>query len=299
MTSHGSRQLARGRLGRRLACLAIAATAGCGGGGGSTPTAPTTSAPAAPTAAAFSVAVTVGSRPARVAELDASGPLDDVRVRGTVQIDIVLSERNGVAGDVLKIVLTFKFKNGATVVETLDESALRPIAPGGSLRVPGGGSLTIPYTPTFQFGRSDEITVEAGGEFRDTNGNQSGATSAATPVPLDRIATCRASANHLCLTGQRFQVDAFINGERVTTISRVSDTEGAFEFGAARLVISVVSDCLIRNSYTVRVVAATAAAFAYTVYVTDTLVSSTKTYTNPAGTVPPAVEDLTAFSTCP
>lgn len=287
---------------RALGGLALAiGLVGCGGGGGSgSATPPSPTAPTVPTAAAFSISAIVGTRPESAGALDArSGPLDDVIVRATVFIEIVARERNNVSGSVVRAVLTLKGKGGTLLTETLDEAMLRAAAPGGSLTVPGGGSLTIPYKPGFRFDRNDEVTVEVSGDFRDANGNNSSASSSPAPVPVDRIATCLANPNHLCLTGQRFQTDVLINDQRTTTLTRISDTEGAFELGAARLIIAVINECVIRNSFAVRVTAATAAAFAYTVFVTDTLAGGTRSYTNPAGRVPAPLIDSSAFATCP
>lgn len=258
----------------------------CGGGGGSsaTPTSPTSAAP--PAAAEFAISVSVGNRPARVQ----SAVTPQSKGRAAVTIDIV--ERRSVQGEVRKLIASLKKGTVTVATETLEGEALRGMAPGGSLTIPGGGRLSIPYTPRFPFTRDDLITIDVEGEFVDAAGNTTKPTSPPVPVPIDNIATCEADPNHLCLNNQRFQVDVLVNGvTRVLTMQRLNDTDGRYVFEELELIAKVLNACGLTNRYRVELIV-NSPRLAFTVFVTDTLVGLTKTYL----TTDPVVD---SFATCP
>lgn len=268
--------------------VALPACGGSGGAASAAPTSPTSTAPVAATAAEYAISVTVGSRPLRVPQTLAP----QATGRAATVIEIV--ERRNVRGEVRKLVASLR--KGATTVasETLDEAALRLLAPGGSLTIPGGGRLSIPYQPRFPFTRDDQITVDVEGEFLDASGNTTRPTSPPVAVPIDNIATCVVNPNHLCLNNQRFQVDVLVNGARVTTMQRENDTDGRWVFEDLVLVAKVLNACGLNSRYRVEL-ALNAARLPFTVFVTDTLLGLTKTY---VATGPP-VTDANAFATCP
>lgn len=269
----------------------LAVLPACGGGGGgapASPTAPTTAAP--PAAAEFAISVSVGNRPARVQ----SATTARTTGRAAVTIDIV--ERRSVQGEVRKLLASLKKGTVTVATETLEGAALRGMAPGGSLTIPGGGRLSIPYTPSFPFTRDDEITIEVEGEFVDAAGNTTRPTSPPVPVPIDNIATCVADPNHLCLNNQRFQVDVLVNGARVTTMRRESDTDGRFVFEDLELLVKVLNACGLTSRYRVELLV-NALRLPFTVFVTDTLVNSTMSYITGSSLSP--VIYPSAFDSCP
>jgi len=71
----------------------------------------------------------------------------------------------------------------------------------------------------------------------------------------------------------------------------------AFSSANWELLIKVLNGCGLSNTYWVFYAATTNAE--YVINVTDTQAGITKTYTNPAGVVSPAVTDTSAFATCP
>lgn len=262
----------------------------CGGGSSATPTSPTSTAPPAATAAEFAISVSVDNRPARIQ----SAATPQSTGRAAVTIDIV--ERRSVQGEVRKLIASLKKGTVTVATETLEGAALRGMAPGGSLTIPGGGRLSIPYTPRFPFTRDDQITIEVEGEFVDAAGNTTKPTSPPVPVPIDNIATCVADPNHLCLNNQRFQVDVLVNGARVTTMQRENDTDGRYVFEELVLIAKVLNACGLTNRYRVELIV-NAPRLAFTVFVTDTVVGLTKSYVT--GSVASPVIDPTAFATCP
>lgn len=272
-----------------LALLAVLpACGGSGGGSSSSPTAPTSAAP--PAAAEFAISVSVGSRPAQVQSVATP------QATGKARITIDITERRSVQGEVRKLIVTLKKGTTTVATETLEQAALRLLAPGGTLTIPGGGRLSIPYTPSFPFTRDDQITIDVEGEFVDAAGNTTKPTSPPVPVPVDNIATCVANPNHLCLNNQRFQVDVLVNGARVTTMQRESDTEGRWVFEDLVLIAKVLDACGLNSSYRVELVV-NALTQPFTVFVTDTLVSRTRTYVTGSSLSP--VIDTSAFATCP
>lgn len=280
---------------RRLSLWALASFVGlaaaCGGGGSpSTPASPTAAAPTAPVAAEYTISVTVGSRPARAL---IAAAIPQATGRSALTIDIV--ERRSVQGEVRRIVATLRKGNQAVFTETLDDIALRALVSGGELTIPGGGRLSIPYTPRFPFTRDDQLTAEVQGEFRDAFGNTSTPASTPVPVPVDNVATCVADPNHLCLNNQRFQVDVLVNGARVTTMRRENDTDGRYEFEELVLIAKVLNACGLNSRYRVEL-AVNAARLPFTVFVTDTLAGLTKSYLTGSPSTPVIDE---AFATCP
>lgn len=274
---------------RAMALLAVLPACGGGGGGASaSPTAPTSAAP--PAAAEFAISVSVGNRPARVQ----SAATPQATGRAAITIDIV--ERRSVQGEVRKLIASIKKRTVTVATETLEGATLRGMAPGGSLTIPGGGRLSIPYTPRFPFTRDDEITIEVEGEFVDAAGNTTKPTSPPVPVPIDNIATCEANPNHLCLTNQRFQVDVLVSGTRVTTMQRLNDTDGRYVFEDLELLVKVLNACGLNSRYRVELVV-NALRLPFTVFVTDTLVGSTKSYITGSSLSP--MIDESAFPTCP
>ncbi|MGE0862306.1 MAG: hypothetical protein AB7P34_00280 [Vicinamibacterales bacterium] len=274
------------------ALVLLAVLPSCGGGGSgssSSPTAPTSAAP--PAAAEFAISVSVGSRPVRVQSVatpQATG-------KASITIDIV--ERRSVQGEVRKLIATLKKGTTTVATDTLEQAALRLLAPGGTLTIPGGGRLSIPYTPSFPFTRDDQITIDVEGEFVDVAGNTTKPTSPPVPVPVDNIATCVANPNHLCLNNQRFQVDVLVNGARVTTMQRLNDTDGRFEFDSnLSLLVKVLDGCGLNSRYRVELLVS-ALTQPFTVFVTDTLVSRTRTYVTGSSTF--LLMDDSAFATCP
>lgn len=276
---------------RRLCVFALLATATACGGGGSgssaSPTSPTSAAPA-PVAAEYSISVSVGNRPTQA--LGASTPMATGRASTTIEI----IERRAVRGQVRRLIARLRKGTTTVATETLDEAALQGLVPGGSLTIPGGGRLSIPYTPRFPFTRDDEIIIDVEGEFLDASGNTTRPTSTPVPVPIDNIATCVASPNHLCLNNQRFQVDVLVNGARVTIMQRENDTDGRYVFEELVLIARVLNACGVTRFYRVEL-AVNLARLPFTVFVTDTLVGLTKSYTTAAA----PVTDTSAFATCP
>jgi len=268
-----------------LALLAVLPACGGGGGSSSSPTAPTSAAP--PAAAEFAISVSVGSRPAQVQSVATP------QATGRAAITIDINERRGVSGEPLRLVSTWRNGDQVVLTETLEGAALRALVPGGSLAIPGFGRLSIPYTPPFPFERDQQITVGVQGEFRDANGNTTMPATPPVPVPVNNIATCVANPNHLCLNNQRFQVDVLVNGARVTTMQRESDTEGRWVFEDLVLIAKVLNACGLNSRYRVEL-AVNALRLPFTVFVTDTLMGQTKTYV-PLG----QVADAIAFNTCP
>lgn len=274
-----------------LAMVLLAVLPACGGGGGgssASPTAPTTAAP--PTAAEFAISVSVGSRPARVQS--AATP----QATGRAAIVIEISERRSVRGEVRKLIASLRKGTVTVASETLEGDALRGMAPGGSLSIPGGGRLSIPYTPRFPFTRDDQIIIDVEGEFVDAAGNTTKPTSPPVPVPIDNIATCVADPNHLCLNNQRFQVDVLVGGTRVTTMQRESDTDGRWVFEDLVLIAKVLNACGLDRRYRVELLV-NAVRLPFTVFVTDTLAGGTKSYVTGSSLSP--VIDASAFATCP
>lgn len=268
--------------------IALPACGGSGGGSSTTPTSPTSTAPAAAPAAEFEISVTVGNRPFQVQQVS------DPQATGRADIVIEILERRNRQGQLRKLIARLRKRAETVATETLEEAALRLLAPGGSLTIPGGGRLSIPYQPRFPFTRDDEITVDIEGEFLDTAGNTTRPTSPPVAVPANNIATCVASPNHLCLNNQRFQVDVLVNGARVTTMQRENDTDGRYVFEDLVLIAKVLNACGLTNRYRVELIV-NAPRLAFTVFVTDTLVGLTKTYV----TAGPPVTDPNAFATCP
>ena len=281
---------------RHLCVLSVAGIVGaCGGGGGtpsssSSPTSPTVAAPSAPVAAEYAISVSVGSRPARVSNVATS------QATARAAINVEVTERRGTAGEIRRMLASLRKGPTTVYTEILDETALRAIVPGGSLTIPGSGRLSIPYVPRFPFTRDDQLIIDVQGEFRDAAGNTSSPTSPPVPVPADNIATCFASPNHLCLNNQRFQVDALVNGVRVTTMQRESDTEGRYVFEDLVLLAKVLNRCGLNSRFRVEL-SVNAARLAFTVFVTDTLVGETKSYLTGSASTP--VIDSSAFATCP
>ena len=210
-----------------------------------------------------------------------------------------VSEANGVGGELRRMTAFIRNANALLLTETLEASQLRMLLGRDSLLIPGRGTLSIPYEPPpFGFDRADAITITVQGEFVDANGNASSPTSAAVPVPIAIIGTCLSSLFHLCLNNSRFQVDVLFNGVRANVLVRENDTDGRFELSALQLLVKVVNTCVVNNSYAVQVTSATVAAFAFSVFVTDTLIGTTKAYTSPSRPFT-TINDTTAFATCP
>jgi hypothetical protein len=242
-----------------------------------------------PAAAEYAISVSVGNRPAQA--LAAATP----QAMGRARVTIEVVERRGVQGEVRKLIASLRKGTTTVATETFDEAALRGMVPGGGLTIPGGGRLSIPYTPRFPFTRDDQIVIDVQGEFRDAAGNVSTPSSPPVPVPIDNIATCFADPNHLCLNNQRFQVDVLVNGTRVTAMRQDSDTDGRFEFDELILIAKVLNACGLNSHYRVEL-AVSAARLPFTVFVTDTLVGLTRSYLTSSA---PLVVDTEAFSTCP
>ena len=264
----------------------------CGGGGGgssSTPTSPTSTTPPAATAAEFVISVSVGSRPARVQSVATP------QATGKAAITIDIDERRGIQGEPLRLVSTWRNADQVVLTETLEGAALRALVPSGLLAIPGFGRLSIPRTPPFPFERGHQITVGVQGEFRDANGNTTTSTSPPVPVPVNNIATCVANPNHLCLNNQRFQVDVLVNGARVTTMQRESDTDGRYVFEDLVLIAKVLNACGLTNRYRVELIV-NAPRLAFTVFVTDTLAGLTKSYVT-GSSLSPLIDE--SFATCP
>ena len=80
----------------------------------------------------------------------------------------------------------------------------------------------------------------------------------------------------------------------------VSEQSGLFWFSSSdnwELLVKVLDGCDTNGSFWVFFAATTNVEF--TVTVTDTQTNATRQYLNPLGGPPPAIQDTTAFSTCP
>ncbi|MEM9554762.1 MAG: trypsin-like peptidase domain-containing protein [Acidobacteriota bacterium] len=108
----------------------------------------------------------------------------------------------------------------------------------------------------------------------------------------------------LCLRGGRFQVSVdwrdFDGNTGIGQIVTQSDDSGLLWFFGPdnwELLVKIIDGCSLTNTFWVFSAATTDVE--YTLTVTDTQESVSKTYSNPLGRAAPAINDTGAFATCP
>jgi len=116
--------------------------------------------------------------------------------------------------------------------------------------------------------------------------------------------TCQANATTLCLNNERFEVvvdwTTSTGSGRANVVPVGSDDSGLFWFfdpNNWEMLVKVLDGCGNNGHYWVFSAATTNVA--YTLTVTDTLVGTSRQYTNAAGQAAPATTDTGAFATCP
>lgn len=126
--------------------------------------------------------------------------------------------------------------------------------------------------------------------------------SPSPPPPSDRIGDCTPGGTVLCLN-DRFQVEVDWEDSSVNGVGMgvgVDSDSGYFWFGDpanAEVFVRVVNACDVDNSYWVFSGAATDVE--YTLTVTDTETGTTREYFNDLGVPAQAIQDISAFATCP
>ncbi len=114
---------------------------------------------------------------------------------------------------------------------------------------------------------------------------------------------CVPDADTLCLNSGRFKVEATWNTNSASGVAQVvklTDETGYLWFFSQNNVESVVkilNGCAINNRYWIFAGGLTDQGVEFTV--TDTLMLTTKTYTNPRGQVWKTIADIDALATCP
>jgi hypothetical protein len=116
---------------------------------------------------------------------------------------------------------------------------------------------------------------------------------------------CVPDANTLCLNNLRFQVQTSWtdfqghNGLGTVAGGGTPDSGSLWFFAPTNveLLIKVLNGCGVNRHYWVFGAAATNVE--YSIQVTDTQTGEIRTYTNPLGTVSPAITDTAAFASCP
>jgi hypothetical protein len=126
------------------------------------------------------------------------------------------------------------------------------------------------------------------------------------PVPAASAPAggCAASTTALCLNGGRFQVTAHFdagggNSGSANAVQLTSDTGYLWFFASSNVevVVKVLDGCGLNSRYWV--FAGGLTNVNVTLTVTDTKTATTRTYVNPASTAFQAIQDTSAFATCP
>lgn len=114
---------------------------------------------------------------------------------------------------------------------------------------------------------------------------------------------CVPDADTLCLRGGRFKVEASWNTDSASGVAQVvklTDETGYLWFFSqdnVESVVKILNGCGINNRYWIFAGGLTDQGVEITV--TDTLMSETKTYTNPRGQTWETITDIDALATCP
>jgi hypothetical protein len=146
------------------------------------------------------------------------------------------------------------------------------------------------------------LVVDPGGLTLHAGTSQHGVYDYEISLPL----SCNVDAHTLCLAGGRFQVQAqwtdFSGNSGLASVvpGASSNNSGVMWFFGPdnwELLIKVLDGCAVNGHYWALGAAATNVQ--YTIQVTDTQTGEVKTYTNPLGTVSPAITDTSAFAGCP
>jgi hypothetical protein len=131
-----------------------------------------------------------------------------------------------------------------------------------------------------------------------------GAYTVALTCSAPSTGACTASDTTLCLGNGRFQVTATFNagsgGSGNAHVVALTDDTGYLWFFASsnvEAVIKVLDGCGLGGHHWVFAGGLTNVKVVITV--TDTQTKAVKTYTNPANTIFKAIQDTTAFATCP
>ena len=139
------------------------------------------------------------------------------------------------------------------------------------------------------------------------SGNLTERTAADLETPVEVIeeaGTCAPSSTGLCLSGNRFRVEATWRTPDGRTgagqaVPLTADTGYFWFFGESNveMVIKVLNACSLNSRFWVYAGGLTNVQVNVTV--TDTMTGTMKTYANPQGTAFRPVQDTAAFSTCP
>lgn len=194
--------------------------------------------------------------------------------------------------------------------ECTDDVA-QPIGCGVLFKLDSTGRFSILYNfqPTDGVHPNAAVVQAADGNLYGSTPSSGGGIYPAGAV-IYRLSlpgtACTPDANTLCLGNGRFQVQAQWNNLNVylgvasVVPGAVSNNSGVMWFFSPdnwELLIKVLDGCGVNGHYWVLGAAATNVQ--YTIQVTDTQTGDVKTYTNPLGTVSPAITDTAAFPGCP
>lgn len=254
--------------------------------------------------AAYTIAVVVGSRPPSAA---VGGSL---LATGKANTTIQITETNGVAGELVRLVVTVNAGGAVVDTDTLDAATLRTLAPGGALAIPARGTLSIPFQPQFTFNASQAVTFAASGDFRDAGGNTVTSSSVAVPVAASSLLLCDPSATapppHVCVFG-RFRVQAFfrVGGgieQPATTAFLQAGTDNLARFFLSDMIASVTitDECgLAARRFRVQYSASTLPEVRIVIVDLGVgVIGLTQTYFKPADTAAETVEGSPPFTTC-
>lgn len=187
--------------------------------------------------------------------------------------------------------IAFSPNSPATIFLGTDGGVFRTADSGDHWTALNDGLTTLDVT---------SLAIDSTGQFLHAGTNGGGVFDIELAPPA-----C-ADPHTLCLQGGRFQISVqwtdFNGNTGLASVvpGATSNNSGVMWFFSPdnwELLIKVLDGCVVNGHYWVLGAAATNVA--YTIQVTDTQTGEVKTYTNPLGTVSPAITDTTAFGNCP